>query len=134
MSRISQMILLPACIFAFCAVCAEQLDFNPVLCGERHGKQWRAKWSDDGGSDPHAYKVLQFRRTFELREAPNSFKVNVSADNRYILFVNGRRVFRGPARGDLKHWYFDEIDIAPHLKKGRNSIAALVWNGGEFKP
>ena len=60
--------------------------------------------------------------------------VHVTADNRYQLWVNGTRVVFGPARGDLNHWRYETIDLAPHLHAGRNVLAAVVWNYGELAP
>jgi len=65
---------------------------------------------------------------------PDKFIVHVSADNRYRLFVNGQSVCRGPARGDLMNWRFESVDIAPYLVKGKNTIAAVVWNFGQYIP
>ena len=80
------------------------------------------------------YGVYHFRRTFTLDDVPAELRVQVSADNRYQLFVNGQRVSYGPAKGDLQTYKYDEPDIAPFLQKGENVIAALVFNGGEDKP
>ena len=60
--------------------------------------------------------------------------IHVSGDNRYELFVNGQRVATGPARGDLKHWRYATLDIAPQLQAGKNVLAAVVWNYAEFAP
>jgi hypothetical protein len=60
--------------------------------------------------------------------------VRVSGDQRYILFVNGYEVSRGPARGDITHWRYEKIDIRAYLKSGQNVIAAVVWNFGELSP
>ena len=58
----------------------------------------------------------------------------MSADNRYKLFVNEKLVSLGPARGDLTHWNFETVDIAPYLQAGQNIIAARVWNEAEWRP
>ena len=60
--------------------------------------------------------------------------VRVSADNRFILYVNGKRVGDGPARGDLAHWRYERFDLAPFLKSGHNLITATVWNWGVYAP
>ncbi len=60
--------------------------------------------------------------------------VRVSADNRFILYVNGTRVGDGPARGDLGHWRYERFDLAPLLKAGENLITATVWNWGVYAP
>ncbi len=97
-------------------------------------ERWNANWISCPVSSPYDYGVYHFRKTFSLGNVPDSFIINVSADNRYQLFVNGTAVCRGPARGDLEHWYFETIDIAPYLKTGKNSLAAEVWNFGVYKP
>lgn len=82
----------------------------------------------------HAYGVYKFRKAFELTAVPAKFIVHVSGDNRYKLFVNEKLVSLGPARGDLYFWNFETVDIAPYLAKGKNIVAALVWNDGIYKP
>ncbi len=97
-------------------------------------KRWKAYWSGNGNFDGADCRVQHFRRTFDLDKVPESFKIRVSADNRFILYVNGALVARGPARGDFFNWHYDTLDIARHLKSGKNAVAALVWNAGSFAP
>ncbi len=92
-----------------------------------------AYWIDVPGSAPQAYGVYHFRRTFQLPSAPAHFVIHVSGDNRYQLFVNGQRVSVGPARGDLTHWRYETVDIAPQVHTGSNLLAAVVWNDGELR-
>ncbi len=96
--------------------------------------QWKASWISHPSVSLLDYGVFNFRKSFELKEKPVEFIINVSADNRYMLFVNGKAVCFGPARSDLEHWSFESIDIAPFLKPGTNLLAAVVWNFGERKP
>lgn len=72
--------------------------------------------------------ILEFRRAFDLRSRPAHFPVRVTADNRFILFVNGRRVAAGPSLADIDHWREATIDLAAYLRPGRNVVAAIVWN------
>src|ERR1039458_2060365 len=95
---------------------------------------WRASWIAVPGASATEYGVYHFRRTFELAAKPERFVVHVSGDNRYQLFVNGRRVAWGPARGDLFHWRYETVDAAPYLESGKNVFAAVVWNFGELAP
>jgi hypothetical protein len=83
---------------------------------------------------PDQAGVFHFRRTINFTGKPLHFPVRVSADNRYRLFVNGVPVARGPARGDVMHWRYETVDIAPHLRAGTNVLAATVWNWGEHRP
>jgi hypothetical protein len=78
--------------------------------------------------------VLHFRRTLALAAVPASYIVRVSADNRFVLFVNGHRVGDGPARGDVAHWRYERFDLAPLLQPGQNLITATVWNFGIYAP
>jgi hypothetical protein len=80
------------------------------------------------------FGVFHFRRAFDLASRPERFLVHVSADNRYRLFVNGQQVSSGPQRSDLMHWRYETLDLAPHLRAGRNVLAALVWNWGKERP
>lgn len=108
-------------------------------------KPWRANWITGPGAPLNVYTGLQdislkeygvfkFRKNLELQDKPSRFIIHVSADNRYKLFVNGKQVSQGPARGDLYFWNFETLDLAPHLKAGRNTVAAIVWNDGTYKP
>ncbi|WP_373399262.1 alpha-L-rhamnosidase N-terminal domain-containing protein [Algoriphagus halophilus] len=94
----------------------------------------KAPWISYPSANVTDYGVYHFRKSFELKETPESLLIHVSADNRYNLFVNGQRVSYGPAKGDFKTYKYDVLDIASYLTKGENVIAALVYNGGKDKP
>jgi len=93
-----------------------------------------ASWIAHPGISGHEYGVYHFRKTVELETTPEHFNVHVSADNRYRLYVNRVSVVAGPQRSDVMHWRYEEVDLAPYLRKGRNVIAAVVWHWGEHKP
>jgi alpha-L-rhamnosidase len=97
-------------------------------------KRWKAQWITVPNASNDGYGVYMFRKNIELSVKPIKYVVHVSADNRYKLFVNGKLVSLGPARGDLNHWNYETVDIASQLKVGKNTIASLVWNEGEHKP
>lgn len=99
---------------------------NPVLLTPG---EWPASWISTAEEIP-GYGVCHFRRTFILAAKPESFVVNLSADARYKLYVNGAAVCYGPAKGNDKNWNFDTVDIAPYLQAGENLVSALVWNQG----
>jgi len=109
---------------------SEQPRPNPELLTKR----WDAVWIVPPGTNPFGFGVYHFRKAIDLPSRPGRFVVHVTADNRYQLWVNGTRVVFGPARGDLNHWRFETIDLAPHLHAGRNVLAAVVWNYGELAP
>ena len=93
---------------------------------------WPSYWITHPGTGQREYGIYHFRKIFSIASVPSSFLINVSADNRYRLFVNGKPASSGPARGDLFNWYYETVDIAPLLKQGENTIAAMVWNMGDL--
>ncbi len=95
---------------------------------------WHASWITDPAAPLREPLVLHFRRTLTLAAIPAHYVVRVSADNRFILYVNGQRIGDGPARGDLAHWRYERYDLAPYLHTGQNLIAATVWNWGVYAP
>ena len=96
-------------------------------------RPWKASWIEVPDESSNKYGVYLFRKSIMFNIRPESFVIHVSADNRYKLFVNERLVSLGPARGDIDHWNFETIDIAPFLRDGKNIIAAKVWNEGEWR-
>ncbi len=78
--------------------------------------------------------MFHFRKSFSIESVPEHFEVHASGDNRYELFVNGKRLVEGPARGDLDHWRYETLDITRELRPGRNVLAAVVWNFAELAP
>lgn len=75
-----------------------------------------------------------FRRQLELRETPTIARARVACDSKYWLWVNGELVVfegqlkRGPAPDKT---YFDIVDLQEHLRRGKNTIAVLVWYFGK---
>src|ERR1043165_6709695 len=72
--------------------------------------------------------VLHFWHGLSLTEVPKALPVTVTADNRFILFVNGRRAVTGPSTGTIAHWRTETVDLAPYLHTGSNVVAAVVWD------
>ncbi len=87
---------------------------NPALVAAQWPASWIASASVPGG-DPG---VFYFRREITLSSVPAHFWVHISADNRFLLHVNGKYAAEGPARGDLFHWRFETVDLAPLLQPG----------------
>lgn len=105
----------------------------------------QACWIAVPGSSANGYGVYIFRKVISpasnssvrdgkditsIKSKEKEKRIRVSADNHYKLFVNGKIVSIGPARSDIKHWNYDEIDLAPYLHEGDNTIIAKVWNEG----
>jgi len=122
-------------LFAFAFVLVSCTLFSQdTLRPDPPNRDWKASWVTHPTAPLREPVVLHFRRTLQLDEVPHTYIVRVTADNRFILYVNGHRVGDGPARGDLSHWRYEKYDIAPYLQPGQNLIAATVWNFGIYAP
>ncbi|NLF29877.1 MAG: alpha-L-rhamnosidase [Planctomycetes bacterium] len=90
----------------------------------------RARWIWPGKA-PYAHNThAQYRRDFDLQRVPDEAPFHITADHAYMLYVNGRYVGRGPARGYQRSWPYDTYDIAPYLRSGHNWISVRHYNGG----
>ncbi len=91
---------------------------------------WKAKWIWDEENLAEENVWMCFNKKITLNKIPKELIADISADSKYWLYINGETVVfeggvkRGP---DKSSCYYDSIDIAPYLKKGENSICALVW-------
>ncbi len=114
------------------AICTANAQFTTEINPDLTAKVWKAQWIKHPNTNEH-YGVYNFRRVFDLAATPTKFIIHVSADNRYWLYVNGKRICTGPAKGDVAHWRFESLDIASYLKEGKNILAAEVWNHGDYR-
>jgi len=128
--RTAVMVFLALFLCAFPAKNSLSGEANPAI----RDQNWTAQWIACPGSQLREFGVYYFRKDFTLSKAPQDFRIHVSADNHYQLFVNGARVSEGPARGDLFHWRYETLDIARHLRPGHNVVAAVVWNYAALAP
>ena len=93
---------------------------------------WSGRWIwANAGSPPVAVsasgqRMVHLRRVLSLEAVPDTVPTRVTADSRYVLWVNGREVSRGPARNVPERMAFHELDLAAHLRPGTNVVAALV--------
>lgn len=84
---------------------------------------WSSEWEQEDQEKPG---ILLFRKEFELKDVPAGGILNISADTRYKLYVNGKLAEVGPCKGDRQVWFYDSVNIADHLRKGRNVLAISV--------
>lgn len=74
------------------------------------------------------------RRTFEMDGAPDSARLRITASDRYVVFVNGTYLGRGPARSDPRRKSYDAYDVAAYLRPGRNTLAVRAYRYGTVHP
>jgi hypothetical protein len=91
---------------------------------------WQAKWIWDKENLTQENVWMCFVKNVTLDKETQELIAHISADSKYWLYINGETVVfegsvkRGP---DKNSGYYDSVDIAPYLRKGENSICALVW-------
>ncbi len=88
---------------------------------------WKGKWIFIGYRSSLRNTYRRYRKTFSLQKKElKSATIRITAETRYLLWVNGQYVTRGPAK--CYPWYqaYDTLDISAYLKPGKNSIAVLV--------
>ena len=85
-------------------------------------------------ADPNANQWTCFRTEIDLEKDPTSAIARIAADSKYWLWINGElavfegQLKRGPTPSDT---YFDRVDLTKFLRKGKNTIAILLWYFGK---
>ena len=75
-----------------------------------------------------------FRKRVRVDALPTEAIAQIACDSKYWLWINGELVVfegqlkRGPTPQDT---YCDLVDLAPHLRRGENTIAVLLWFFGK---
>ncbi|KAF2226019.1 alpha-L-rhamnosidase [Elsinoe ampelina] len=87
---------------------------------------WIEGWIDSSPDVNTAGRLVEFEKHFDLLNVPSTALLHCSADTRYKLLINGRRVAVGPTRGSTTIWHYDSIDIAPFLIAGHNVLKVVV--------
>src|SRR5690606_3640346 len=95
---------------------------------------WKASWVETSDVDEYGFGVYLFRTQLNVNRVPNDMRINISADNKYLLYINGTLVSHGPVQSDVFNWKFHTVDISKYLRPGNNIIAAKVWNFGQWRP
>lgn len=80
-------------------------------------------WLSETGPDT---QTRLFRRTFQAKGKVTQARIRLFAEAKYLLYVNGKFVDRGPCFHHPMIAPFDEIDLSEHLVEGDNVIAVLV--------
>ena len=100
-------------------------DFQFGVTGRRTGDNWQASWichpQAPRTADP---AMFVYTRTFELPEIPADARVQLTADDGYIMVINGKMVGKR-----IGGWQQTALhDVASLLKAGKNTIEISVMN------
>jgi alpha-L-rhamnosidase len=98
------------------------LDQTPDSLGQSLQKQmiWAAPEA------PLQSSFVAFRKKFFLSTPIAETKLYLFADVRYLLWINGKYVLRGPARFNPKGPEYDTVDLKDFLRPGDNEVVVLV--------
>jgi len=93
-------------------------DGNPLGAGN-----WPCAWISlqDNGFAP---QVAAYRLKFQV-EKEETVRIHVSADERYVLYLDGERIGQGPERGAPHWWFFESYDL--DLAVGEHTLVARTW-------
>ena len=117
--------LILICLLLLVSICQGQNRISGTASGLQSAMIWSSSVPDG------KQKYVAFRKTFDLNEAPaNAAKLRIFADSRYLLWINGQYILRGPCRFNPKRAEFDVVDIRTFLKKGKNVMVVLAHNYG----
>ncbi|MBR1926732.1 MAG: glycoside hydrolase [Bacteroidales bacterium] len=111
----------------FLAAAALALCFCAVTGAEEYA--WKAKWISKQQGQSETNTWMAFRKDVDLEKVPQSLVARIAVDSKYWMWINGQQVVfegglkRGPSIGG---GYYDKVEIAPYLKKGKNRISILV--------
>lgn len=97
---------------------------NITFMDEANRAAWIA-YPDGGIQNPPEF--FRFRNEFESNGTP--FRFHISADERFVLYLDGNEIGRGPNRGFAEHWYFQSYKA--DLTKGPHIFEVVVWRLGD---
>ncbi len=67
-----------------------------------------------------------FKKSFTVNSAVESFFVNISADTRYRLYINGRELAHGPCKSSQQVKHYEQLECADAIVEGENEIVVHV--------
>ena len=88
-------------------------------------------WNVRFGITSYPSSFYRFRRRFDFDGTPLRF--DVSADERFTLYLDGKPIARGPQRGFVEHWYYHSYEITG-LTPGEHLLEAVCWQLGVNAP
>jgi len=92
--------------------------------------EWKAKFITLEHSQSRPCTWATWKKRVTLDSIPGSVTARIATDSKYWLWINDELVIfegglkRGPKPNAS---YYDEIEIAPYLKEGSNTISVLTW-------
>lgn len=89
------------------------------------------RWITCAKADPESPSVTNFRLVFQM-DHQETIAVHVTADQQYLLWLDGTLVGRGCEMKSPENWFFESYELI--LDRGEHRLEALVWNYGNLSP
>lgn len=92
-----------------------------------------AAWCRFDGTNPASDEAVfvRYRCDFAAQDVP--LVLDVSADARFVLLLDGREIARGPHAGCVQHWYYETYEVRG-LEPGGHCLEAVVYDLGSKGP
>lgn len=74
---------------------------------------------------------MEFALHFDV-PSPKRIRIHASADQQYLLWLDGKVLGRGCEMKSPENWFFETYDL--DLTSGPHCLDALVWNYGDLSP
>ena len=91
---------------------------------------WEAMTRDSSAAKDGVF--LKFRKRFSAKPDAKKLTIDVSADERFYLTLDGAFVARGPNRAVVENWQYQTYEI--DLTDGDHVLEATVWIIGDHGP
>ena len=97
---------------------------------------WGGAVFSDTRTDPETLAKMpqsffRFRKDFTATDEKLEF--DVSADERFVLLLDGEPIARGPMRGLPNRWHYESYRVSG-LTPGEHRLEAVCWQVGEHAP
>ena len=83
-------------------------------------------WAWHPERSEHEAGYTLFRKTVSL-SSPSHFHIAISADNRYSFYLDGKLLGRGPLRGDLDNYFYEEYEGDLSVGEHIFAVEVVVW-------
>ncbi len=100
---------------------------HPAFAGNGQTAKWPCHWI---GPDFTVASPLVVLYRLNFTATPDcKFCAHVSADEKYILFADGKEIARGSESGAPMNWFYESYEFS--FPPGKHSLCAFCWTLGE---
>ncbi|WP_274362071.1 family 78 glycoside hydrolase catalytic domain [Paenibacillus thermotolerans] len=88
--------------------------------------EWKASWIWGSGPQSPRNEWRCFRRAVTPQGKIGQASLRITADSRYVLFVGGKQIGRGPVRSWPFELAYDEYEVGHLLEPGKETVIAVL--------